>query len=131
MKTVTGKFLFLISISVSCAVLSFSCASMERGGSAGSSTEEGIQMNALKPIYQMPEYPVQTRWYTFENVSGAKGAAAQANFGRKGAPAVALPAGESLVLADIEDSGTIRRIWMTLWNREPVALRGLKIEMYW
>jgi len=88
-------------------------------------------MNALTPIYQMPEYPVQTRWYTFENVAGAKGAAAQANFGRKGAPAVALPAGGSLVLADIDGSGTIRRMWMTLWNREPVALRGLKIEMYW
>jgi len=81
--------------------------------------------------YQMPAVPVQTRWYTFENVKGEKGGAGKANFGRKGAPAVALPAGETLVLADIKDSGKIRRIWMTFWNRDPEALRGLKIEMYW
>jgi len=38
----------------------------------------------------------------------------------------------NLVLkADVQGSGTIRRIWMTLWNRNSKALRGLKIEIYW
>ena len=83
------------------------------------------------PLYLMPAAPLETRWFTFENTDGAKGGGAKANFGRKGAPAVALPAGESLVLADIQDSGTIRRMWMTLWNRNSKALRGLKIEIYW
>lgn len=83
------------------------------------------------PLYQMPKTPVQTRWYTFENTEGAKGQGGKANFGRKGAPAAPIGAGKSRVLADINESGTIRRMWGTLWNRNPKALRGLKIEMYW
>ncbi len=82
-------------------------------------------------LYQMPAEPLQTRWYTFENVKGAKGEAGKANFGRKGAPCTPVGKGKSLVLADIAESGTIRRFWATLWNRSPQALRGLKIEMYW
>ena len=74
----------------------------------------------------MPANSVETRWYTFENPKGLKGQAAQARFGRKGAPATAVAAGKSLVLADIEGSGTIRRIWGTLFHRNPAALRGLK-----
>lgn len=83
------------------------------------------------PIYQMPAAPIETRWYTFENRSGEKGGGGKANYGRKGAPAVAIKAGETLALADIQGSGTIRRIWSTLFHRDPDALRGLKIEMYW
>jgi len=82
-------------------------------------------------LYQMPAAPLQTRWYTFENPQGVKGGAGKARFGRKGAPATEIPKGQSLVLADVQGSGTIRRIWMTLWNREATALRGLKIEAYW
>jgi len=91
-------------------------------------------INPLPPqgaLYQMPAEPLQTRWYTFENVKGAKGEAGKANFGRKGAPCTPIGKGKSLVLADIAESGTIRRFWATLWNRSPQALRGLKIEMYW
>ena len=82
-------------------------------------------------LYEMPSTPVETRWYTFENPKGLKGQAGQARFGRKGAPATGIATGKSLVLADIEGSGTIRRIWATLFNRDPAALRGLKLEMYW
>lgn len=74
---------------------------------------------------------VQTRWFTAENPKGTKGQGGQARFGRKGAPAVGIAAGKTLVLADIQGSGTIRRIWGTLWHPTPQALRGLKIEMYW
>ncbi|HEX7500939.1 MAG TPA: glycoside hydrolase family 172 protein, partial [Polyangia bacterium] len=82
-------------------------------------------------LYEMPANAVETRWFTFENPRGLKGHAGQTRFGRKGAPATGVAAGKSLVLADIEGSGTIRRIWATLYNRDPAALRGLKIEMYW
>jgi hypothetical protein len=82
-------------------------------------------------LYQMPANPVATRWYTFENPKGLKGQAGQARFGRKGAPATGIGAGKSLVLADLEGSGTVRRIWATLYSRTPAALRGLKLEMYW
>jgi hypothetical protein len=82
-------------------------------------------------LYQMPTNSVETRWFTFENPKGLKGQAGQARFGRKGAPATPIAAGKELVLADIQGSGTIRRIWGTLFSRSPQALRGLKIEMYW
>ena len=82
-------------------------------------------------LYQMPTNSVETRWFTFENPLGLKGQAGQARFGRKGAPATGIGSGMSLVLAEIQGGGTIRRIWGTLFHRTPAALRGLKVEMYW
>jgi len=85
----------------------------------------------LTSLYEMPTQPLETRWYTWENPQGLKGQAAQKRFGRKGAPCTGIPAGGQLVLADIKGSGTIRRIWLTLWKRDAAALRGLRLEMYW
>lgn len=82
-------------------------------------------------LYHMPANKVETRWYTWENPKGEKGRGGTARHGRKGAPAVGIGKGQSLVLADIDGPGTIRRMWATLWNRSPKALRGLKLEMYW
>jgi hypothetical protein len=96
---------------------------------AGSGGE--VPVDAISSLYQMPKGAVETRWFTFENQKGLKGQAGQARFGRKGAPATSFPAGTTLVLADIKESGTIRRIWATLGNRSPEVLRGVKIEIYW
>ena len=75
---------------------------------------------------------VETRWASPENPEGLKGEAARVNQGRKGRPNVPLAAGESLVLAQASGrSGIIRRIWITIDDRSPVALRGLRIDMYW
>lgn len=83
-------------------------------------------------IYRMAPSNMTTRWYTAENRQGLKGQGGRAKFGRKGAPCLALPAGQKLVLADIQGPGTIRRIWSTLWTfNQPASLRGLKIEMFW
>lgn len=74
----------------------------------------------------------QTRWYTFENREGAKGGGGKARHSRKGAPATPIALGESYTLADIQGSGTIRRIWMTaVHHKSPEVLRGVKIEVYW
>ena len=81
--------------------------------------------------YRMPAGNIQTRWYTFENVAGEKGKAAMTKSGRKGAPCAAIPKGSSLTLVDVQGSGTIRRMWATLWDRSPEAMRGLKIEAFW
>jgi len=68
-------------------------------------------------LFTMPKN-VQTRWASPENWDGAKGAAGQANNGRKGSPCFALKAGEQKVLAHAENtSGTVRRIWMTINDR--------------
>ena len=81
--------------------------------------------------FQMPDEKVETRWYTFENPQGTKGEGGKARYGRKGSPCTVIPKGKTLVLADIEGSGTIRRIWMTPSPRDADMLRGLRIEMYW
>ena len=73
----------------------------------------------------------QSRWISPENPRGEKGAGAIENRGAKGHAFDTIPLGASHVLADINGAGTIDRIWMTIEDRSPEALRGLKLEMYW
>jgi len=83
-------------------------------------------------LYQMPKQEVSTRWASPENPSATKGEGGRSNGGRKGAPNFALKAGESVILAqETEGNGTIRRIWMTMENRSPYMLRGLRLDCYW
>ena len=96
-----------------------------------SQAQKSAPLVSTDDMFRMPPKQVRTRWYTFENRNAEKGAGGQANFGRKGAPNTPLANGDTLVLADIAESGTVRRIWMTLFHMEPAALRGLRIEMYW
>jgi len=73
----------------------------------------------------------ETRWVSFENISGEKGAGGKENKGAKGHAFDQIPAGGSVDLVDMEGSGTIRRIWLTLSDRSPEMLRSLRLEMYW
>ncbi len=73
----------------------------------------------------------QTRWISPENPTGAKGAGARENAGAKGHAFQTIPVGKSHVLADIRASGIIDRMWMTIEDRAPDALRGLKLDIYW
>ena len=73
----------------------------------------------------------QTRWVSPENPTAAKGAGARENKGAKGHAFETIPVGGSHVLADIRGAGTIDRMWMTIEDRSPEALRGLKLEMFW
>src|SRR5437868_4852812 len=89
------------------------------------------QVTFAQSLFDMPDR-VESRWASGENPTGAKGKAGQANGGRKGAPTVAIKAGESRVLAEATGmSGTVRRIWMTFPLRNPRMLRSLRIDMYW
>jgi hypothetical protein len=84
-----------------------------------------------QPIYVIPE-GVQTRWASHENPKGEKGQGGKARGGRKGAAWFTLPAGESYVLAETQNtSGTIRRIWSTINDQSSEILRGLKLEFFW
>ncbi len=75
---------------------------------------------------------VEMRWASPENPKGEKGKGGQVNGGRKGAPTIAIKAGESRTLAEATGrSGTVRRIWMTFADRSPRMLRSLRIDMYW
>jgi len=73
----------------------------------------------------------ETRWVSPENPTGAKGAGARENKGAKGHAFETIPVGGSHVLADIQGAGTIDRMWMTIEDRSPEALRGLRLDIYW
>jgi hypothetical protein len=82
-------------------------------------------------LYVVPD-GVETRWASPENPTGERGKAASTNGGRKGSAFFPLKAGEQRTLAEVKTgSGMVRRIWMTLNDRSPAMLRGLRLDMYW
>ena len=72
-----------------------------------------------------------SHWTSPETRDAPRGQGGRENQGAKGHPYDTIRAGESLVLADIQGSGIIRRIWITVENRTPVMLRSLRLEMFW
>ena len=84
-------------------------------------------------LFLLPPEGVETRWASPENPRGRRGSGAAANGGRKGAPSLLVPAGASVVLAEEPPgvSGTIRRIWMTVPDRTPTMLRGVRLDFFW
>lgn len=72
-----------------------------------------------------------TRWISPENPTGAKGAGARENNGAKGHAFDTIPVGGSLELARIGGTGIIDRFWMTIEDRSPEALRGLRLDIFW
>ena len=82
---------------------------------------------------QLFEYSdqIEPRWFSFENISGAKGAGGKENLGAKGHPCDYIKPGESKTLLDMQEAGIINRIWITISDRSPEMLRSLKLEMFW
>lgn len=76
---------------------------------------------------------MQTRWASPENPRANKGEGGKTKGGRKGRPNVPLLAGQTLVLAeeDANVSGTVRRIWLTVSDRSPLILRGVRVDFFW
>lgn len=72
-----------------------------------------------------------TRWSSFENPKARKGAGGAENKSAKGHAFEGLKAGASIALLNVEGSGVINRIWLTVQDRSPEMLRSLKIEMFW
>ncbi len=72
-----------------------------------------------------------TLWATFENPSAAKGAAAGENHTAKGHAFDSFRVGETKVLLNLAGSGSVRHIWITLPDRDPVTLRAVRLEMFW
>ena len=73
----------------------------------------------------------RTVWFSPENRAGLAGAGAVENSGAKGHAWDNIPPGMSYVLADVRGAGTIDRMWITIDDRSPEVLRGLKLEIYW
>ncbi len=72
-----------------------------------------------------------TRWATFENPSAGKGKAAADNKTAKGHAFEPFAAGETKTLLNVKGSGSVRRIWITLPDRDPKMLRSIRLDMYW
>ncbi|MBI5724776.1 MAG: DUF2961 domain-containing protein [Planctomycetes bacterium] len=88
--------------------------------------------NGHYPLFAAPN-GVATRWATAENPLGQKGKGGAANAGRKGAACIEnLAPGDSYTLAEAKgSSGVVRRIWITISDRIPKILRGLRLDFYW
>lgn len=81
-------------------------------------------------LYEKPN-GIETRWASFENSMGARGAGGRENRGAKGHPYEPIEPGEVKTLMDVRGSGMINRIWITISDRSPQMLRGLRLEMFW
>ena len=103
-------------------------------------------------LFRVPDH-IQTRWASAENWRGEKGAGGKgenldpmilaANLrkgggsndigdGRKRSAQFLLPPGTSKTLAEVQGaSGMIRRIWLTIAERTPATLRGVRLDIYW
>lgn len=81
-------------------------------------------------IYELPR-DQQSRWISPENPTGARGAGARENRGAKGRAFETIAVGGTHTLANIQGAGVIDRLWMTIEDRSPEALRGLRLEMFW
>lgn len=89
-----------------------------------------ITAQAMDDLFRLPP-DIASRWASFENPEAAKGAGGKANAGAKGAAYQPVAAGEEKTLLDFQGTGTIRRMWFTLRNREPEALRAYVLRIYW
>ncbi len=81
-------------------------------------------------LYSVPK-DKETRWFSFENITGEKGAGGMENKGAKGHPDNQLKAGSTLTLLDFDGSGVLHKIWMTIRDRSPEMLRSLTIDIFW
>ncbi len=82
------------------------------------------------PLYEMRN-DVQSRWSSPENPKGEKGAGGSANRGAKGSAFIRVKPGEEATLMDVEGSGVIHRMWLTISQRSPKELRSYVLRMYW
>lgn len=86
----------------------------------------------MDDLFRLPAH-LRTRWASAENPDAAPGRAGTAKGGRKGSQCLwNLAAGASAVLAHAEGTtGCIRRIWITVMNRIPATMRGLRLRFFW
>jgi hypothetical protein len=73
----------------------------------------------------------EIRTVSFENPTGARGAAGRSAGGRKGAPNRFVAPGERLTLAEISGPGRVRHLWLTVPPMPPEAMRALVLEIFY
>jgi Protein of unknown function (DUF2961) len=73
----------------------------------------------------------KSRASTAENPKGKKGRGGQSNAGAKGNASISLKAGENRELLQVDGAGMVTRIWLTINDRSPTMLAGIKLRIYW
>jgi hypothetical protein len=91
---------------------------------------QSVAASEKDELFSKPE-GVMTRWSSFENLSARKGEGGRENQGAKGHAFDSIEPGEIKTLLDVEGSGVVRRMWITLRPRDPGILRSLRLEMFW
>ena len=86
------------------------------------------------PIYSQELFQkpagVKSRVSSFENINGKKSSGGKTNKGAKGNAFEWMKAGESKSLLDIQATGIIQRIWLTVSQDQPLS-RSLRLKMWW
>ena len=111
-----AKFSLIIMGSACC--LLFSCSNHQPGSTNSNN------------LFEFND-DIETRWSSPENKNAVKGQGGKENNTAKGHAFDSIPAGATYTLLDIKEQGIINRIWITIRDRSPQMLRGLKLEMYW
>ncbi|HWB28327.1 MAG TPA: glycoside hydrolase family 172 protein [Chitinophagaceae bacterium] len=88
-------------------------------------------INAQNKLYEFDNNALSSRWSSPENLNGNKGAGGAENNTAKGHAFDAIEAGATKSLLNVQGTGVINRIWITIDNRSPEMLRSLKIEIFW
>jgi hypothetical protein len=91
------------------------------GTSLGLFAQELFRFDSTKTI----------RWSSFENPLAADGMGGKENHGAKGHPFQTIHKGDTIALVSATGAGIIERIWLTVSERSPVALRSIRIQMFW
>jgi len=111
-----------------CKVVALGCLLV--AGCVGGGGGKAGPVSTYDQLYMKSD--VQSRWSTWENPFGIKGEGGKARAGRKGSAMFPLKAGESKVIAEVvNQSGTVRRIWMTMYDKSAVMMRGMRLDFYW
>jgi len=97
----------------------------------GCSTRNIQQGQVNTSLWYQYNDAVTSRWSSPENLNGGKGVGGMENATAKGHAYDAIEAGGSRTLLDVQGTGIINRIWITVIDRSPEMLRSLKLEMFW
>jgi len=90
-----------------------------------------MQSRAQSLLYQFDNNTISSNWSSPENLNGNKGKGGAENGTAKGHAFDAIDAGATKSLLDVQGTGIINRIWITIDDRSPEMLRSLKVEIFW
>ncbi|MGZ5221274.1 MAG: glycoside hydrolase family 172 protein, partial [Chitinophagaceae bacterium] len=80
-------------------------------------------------LYQQPA-GIQSRVSSFENINGVKSNGGKSNKGAKGNAFEWMQPGEAKTLIDVQTTGIIQRIWLTV-SQDKNLSRDLRLQMWW